>query len=348
MGEYVESLATGDNLNQKSDLSDDTICNYLRAAASWMQHHCGVAVPLYTNEGGTRKAEKLNPYISELLAQRRTWAKKKDKKEPLTGRIFRVMEHLAATSRHGPQGDLSKDCVLYDCCRLGLFTGSRLSEYGQGALPTGTPSDGWLPLPTNRDVPSEWQGKPSAFIASDFEFFDDNQQKMPHAAVLDGQRAPTFVHVRFRYDKSKFNFITRKYKRVHGHHLCPVAAALSLVQRGPHILHNSHEPLAMFRGSNHRRYTVRGRHIQAFMQRACVMAYPDAQHYLRIHIARLMSHSLRVTAAVALNNAGVSLDDIAFRLRWNSEAVKLYIRDCYRTIGDLTNRALAGACADVV
>ena len=61
----------------------------------------------------------------------------------------------------------------------------------------------------------------------------------------------------------------------------------------------------------------------------------------------MMSHSLPVTAAVALNNAGVSLDDIAFRLRWNSEAVKLYIRDCYRTIGDLTCKALAGAYADV-
>jgi hypothetical protein len=60
-----------------------------------------------------------------------------------------------------------------------------------------------------------------------------------------------------------------------------------------------------------------------------------------------MSHSLRVTAAVALNNAGVSLDDIAFCLRWNSDAVKLYIRDCYRMINNLTCKALAGAYADV-
>jgi hypothetical protein len=86
MGEYMESLAEGDNLNGKNDLSDDTICNYLRAAASWMLLHCGVAVPLYSNEGGTRKTEKLNPYLSELLAQRRTWAQKRKRRSLSQGR----------------------------------------------------------------------------------------------------------------------------------------------------------------------------------------------------------------------------------------------------------------------
>jgi hypothetical protein len=103
----------------------------------------------------------------------------------------------------------------------------------------------------------------------------------------------------------------------------------------------------MFRGENNKWYTVCGKHIQEFMQRACTIAHPDAGHYLRIHIGRLMSHSLCVTAAVALNNAGVGLTDIAFCLRWNSDAIKLYIRDCYRTIDDLTCKALTGAYADV-
>jgi hypothetical protein len=103
----------------------------------------------------------------------------------------------------------------------------------------------------------------------------------------------------------------------------------------------------MFLAANNQRCTVGSKHIQEFMQRACKIAHPDPSHYLQIHINRLMSHSLRVTAAVALNNAGVSLDDIAFCLRWNSDAVKLYIRDCYRMINNLTCKALAGAYADV-
>ena len=37
MGEYVESLAEGDN-HVKFTLSDDTICQYLRAAATIILH----------------------------------------------------------------------------------------------------------------------------------------------------------------------------------------------------------------------------------------------------------------------------------------------------------------------
>jgi hypothetical protein len=56
-----------------------------------------------------------------------------------------------------------------------------------------------------------------------------------------------------------------------------------------------------------------------------------------------MAHCLRVTAAVLLSNAGVPVDDISFRLRWNSDAVFLYIRDNDRLVDDLTARVIAGA-----
>ena len=72
-------------------------------------------------------------------------------------------------------------------------------------------------------------------------------------------------------------------------------------------------------------------------------AHPEPNHYLRKNIRGLTSHSLRVTAAVALYNAGVSIDEIAFRLRWHSEAVKLYLRDHYAHIGDLTKKVIVGA-----
>lgn len=48
------------------------------------------------------------------------------------------------------------------------------------------------------------------------------------------------------------------------------------------------------------------------MRQAVVEAYPDPNHYLRLNIKRIDAHSNRVTAAVALSNAGMSIDDIAF------------------------------------
>jgi hypothetical protein len=319
--------------------------NYLRAASLWIQQECRVSIPLYSDGGGSKKKETLHPYISEILVDRRTWKQARPKRELPTGAILDMMATMAQASSE--QGIASKHAALYDWTRLSLFTGLRLSEYGQSALPRGTKADGWDPIPTNRDVPAEWRGKPKAFVASDFEFFDEFLHKLSHSDALCDTSRVAFVHVRFRFDKSKHNFIIRKYKRVHGHHLCPIKACLSIIGRHFYMRLKSFEPLGMFIGRNKQRYTIRGHHMQAFMHEACELTYPDATHYLRIHIARLATHSIRIMAAVALHNAGVSEDDISFRLRWNSDAVKFYLRDCCRTIGDLTAKAIVGAYADI-
>ena len=51
--------------------------------------------------------------------------------------------------------------------------------------------------------------------------------------------------------------------------------------------------------------------MSSYMQHACELSYSDANHYLRINVKRLMAHSLRVTACVALHQAGVPAEDIA-------------------------------------
>lgn len=79
------------------------------------------------------------------------------------------------------------------------------------------------------------------------------------------------------------------------------------------------------------------------MRTACKAAYPDATHYMRLNINRLVSHSNRVTAAVALRAAGISIDDIAYRLRWKAASVETYLRECYQAIGDITLKAIPGA-----
>jgi hypothetical protein len=83
------------------------------------------------------------------------------------------------------------------------------------------------------------------------------------------------------------------------------------------------------------------------MQDACQTAYPNPDHYLCKHIKHLTSHSLSVFVAITLLNNGISMDDITFHLWWNSNAVKLYLHDCYHTIGKLIGRAITGAYADI-
>ena len=86
------------------------------------------------------------------------------------------------------------------------------------------------------------------------------------------------------------------------------------------------EPLGFFVAQNGRRYNILGAHVKQYLAEACFLAHPDENHYLRIHINTLVAHSFRVTAAVALHT-GVPIDVITVRLRWNSDAVKVYLRD---------------------
>jgi hypothetical protein len=68
-------------------------------------------------------------------------------------------------------------------------------------LPKGSTSNGWDPIPTSRNVPKEWRGKPKVFIAEDFELFDEDLIQIPHTSAIADTSHVTFVHICFRHDK---------------------------------------------------------------------------------------------------------------------------------------------------
>jgi hypothetical protein len=74
---------------------------------------------------------------------------------------------------------------------------------------------------------------------------------------------------------------------------------------------------------------------------ACIWAYPNPQHYMRIHIASVVAHSDHITAAVSLKLGGAySNEEIAFRLRWHVSSVLTYLRECFQQVGSLIETTL--------
>jgi hypothetical protein len=100
--------------------------------------------------------------------------------------------------------------------------------------------------------------------------------------------------------------------------------------------------LGVFIGTNQQVYTIRGPHLLSFMQTACIRASPDSMHYYWINIHHFQAHSLRITAFVALDNAGVTHENIALPIRWNSDALISFLRDGFKHIGELTARTVVG------
>jgi hypothetical protein len=133
---------------------------------------------------------------------------------------------------------------------------------------------------------------------------------------------------------------------VPGSFLCPVKSVIMILLRAELLGIPPDFPIGAFRGPKDGigEYSfLQAKHVTEVMRAACIEAYPDPQHYMRLHIHLIHSHSNRITAAVAMYNAKVPIPIIAVRLRWSVPSVKFYLRDCFMQVGELTEQALKGA-----
>lgn len=255
--------------------------------------------------------------------------------ESLSNEITRHFRHDATVL-------LNRKAAVLDWTGLGLHTGSRIGEYGQSKP---TKKEPFAKVPNTREA-GEWANTPLAFIREDFQYFDKLLVRHPYTKCIANPNLAQYVHIRFRYDKSKENFTIRKYKRLSGIIVCPVKRSLSILKRADTLGVPAGYPIGVYRpnGAPANSFAfINKDDVKDVMQHACRLAYPDPNHYLRLNIHLLMSHSNRITAAVALYNAGKSIPVIAFRLRWCVESVTFYLRDCFSAIGPLTEAAITGA-----
>lgn len=327
----------------RTNLVEATLVGYMNAAATWWEFHGGRPVNLYLPPSRVGQKPKLRPFLWDIVNQRVAWKEPRKKRLPLTIDMY---EALAADLQRRAKIDasifLGRDYAILNWAALSLHTGSRLSEYGQSKRPSGVLFN---TVPRSPDA-GEWAGTPIAFIRDDWMYYDRNLIRRSYHECLQDCTLAAYFHCRFRFDKSKHNFTLRKYARMHGSMLCPIKSSLTILARADRLGLPKDYPIGIFRpiaGAPGEYSFITGDDVSHVLQRACCLAYPDVNHYMRENINLLKSHSFRITAAVALHNAGVSIPVIAFRLRWDPESVKHYIRDCFTAVGPLTSKAIAGA-----
>jgi len=152
------------------------------------------------------------------------------------------------------------------------------------------------------------------------------------------------LHLRFRFDKSRQNFTIRKYTRLPAAPFDPVIVAVNLLRRASLLQIPPSEPIGQFRHSSGTSNSMLfDRHVRDVMRQACCLAYPDPNHYCRLHISGIVAHSNRVTAALCLHLGGASNEEIAFRLRWHVSSVPTYLRECFNGIDTIMQTAICGA-----
>jgi hypothetical protein len=283
----------------------------------------------------------MHPYIREMLSQRDAWFVPRPRKEPFTMDMFQVLSQSLSSRKDRLATFLSKESAVFDWTRLGLFTGSRVSEYAQTRLRAGIRFN---TIPKTTDA-GTWAGQALAFIRADFTFYSASHELIPLAnlAAFHRQGRIISIHIRFRFDKSPTNFSIRKFQTTKDSILDPVAAAVSCVYRADLLKSPADEPIGVYFDTRKGLSFLRDYHVSKVMRQACIWAYPNPAHQLRVNILCIVPHSNRITAAVALKLGGATDDEIAFRLRWHISSVPTYLRECFQQVGEIVKTTLVGA-----
>ena len=323
---------TGDPVQAK------TLNNHLQAAAAYLRISTSLPVSIMSSSSSSNP--RLHTFFADILRSRAKWAVPLPKRLPYTHAMFQALASLVKTQlATSKSAHLELLHTVFDWIRLGVFTGSRSGEYAQTTAPKGSFAkvpDSWAP-------PPKWRNQPLAFTLSDFTLLDATLCVVPPHDALKNPKQCRWLQIRYRFDKSATNFSLRRYRRGRGF-LCPVFAALSIIRRAAILQVPPNEPLGVYRCDPTGSYTyLRSSEIITVMRQAVKAAYPDPLHYYRINIKAVVAHSNRVTAAVALFSMKLSIEDIAFRLRWKPESVQHYIRECSQFVDDLTAATISGA-----
>ena len=341
LGTYIMAVQQGDNKMKLLNMSAQSITNYLQAAHSWLEVHQGRHIDIL-DPNASSKSSKYHPFLGQQIADCRAWYKPSKKKEPYTAEMFEALAKALAAQADPLRTFVDKVYAVYDWCRLGVFTGFRITEYAQSRLKKGQK---FLLVPSAPFVPQEWWGTPLAFIAADFTFYDKTHRVVTHDQLFERFQGGDVIdlEIRWRYDKSAHNFSIRRF-RTTGHPIFdPVGAAVSIIHRHNLLGVEKHLPLGVFRTATGKTYRfLKDTDVKQVMQGSVDLAYPDKAHYMQKNKKLVLPHSNRVTAAVCLQRGGANNDEIAFKLRWHPSSVPTYLRDCFESVGDMLQRAVTG------
>jgi hypothetical protein len=337
IGTYIDHVATTP-YDKKGNLPRaNTLAHHAKAAFAFLRQVIPEPFSIFLHGDG----KTLVPYICSRIELRRKWEQPREKREPYTYAMFKAFSKLIIKEAASDKRSfLNKHALIFDTQQLGIFTGSRVSEYAQTKGSRSCVSR----VPQQPGLPPD-STLPVAFVASDFVFLADNGRILPHKELFSDPKQAKSLHITFRHDKSGRNYCVRKYGRGTDF-LCPIAAAISLLYRAHLLQISPRDPICAYRIPNGRRQYLRDTEVTETMRKICVAAYPDPCHYLRINIKRFASHSNRVTAAVALSQNKMTIDEIAHRLRWKPESVSYYLRESSQDIGTYTANAIHGAQRD--
>lgn len=320
---FALDVASGSNLSGRP-VRAKSVKNYLLAASSFSTDARLLDPRFRYDAHGHKIGQAFFPLLSKLLTHIKKWQPGKNDALPITMPILRSLIKTAQDST----STLSLASCTADAVILGLYTGSRCSEYCKGSPID--PSDLFSKVPSTQFT-GPFAGFPIALTVADFEFLTANKTFVPWTQAAS---TATYVRVRFRFDKGGTgNFSVRTFRQLpkSSAQFCPVNTAIRILTRWSSISSDHIAPVFCFQQAQATAY-LPDHLVTKALRTATSDAYADPKHLYRIHISRVRTHSIRVTACFILVAANLPDHVIEHRLRWASTAWKVYLRESFDTI----------------
>ena len=136
LGAFIHAVANeGFSSTGRLNLGADTIRGYLRGAKDRVATRLQLVVDISAADG----SGKLHPFLSDMLSSRQTWTEPKEKREAFTSAMFDYMfNDILSKAAKDTSALFDMEAAIFDWTRLGVFTGSRVSEYAQTTARKGT------------------------------------------------------------------------------------------------------------------------------------------------------------------------------------------------------------------
>jgi hypothetical protein len=255
----------------------NTLSHHAQAASTFLRSVMLQPFSIYIT-GGNKP--KLHPLIGDRIEQCRKWGKPRDKREPYTFEMLATFHNQVSTATAAdPRLFLDAQHLIFDTQCLGIFTGSRVSEYTQSRGSASQISR--VPLAATTSKKSQLA---IALVAQDFVFLSKSGTIIPHSELFLNPSAACQLQITFRYDKSGRNHTVRKYGPG-DKWLCPISAAVNILHRARTLRIPAADPVCAYRPVNSSQHRfLRDTQVTDTMRRICIDTYPDPQHFLRLNL----------------------------------------------------------------
>ena len=336
---YAQEIAEGHGIKKTQHPDVKTIQGYVRAAGG-LAIAAGLDDPRFLPHATNKDGKRLYvPLLQRVFETADKWTpSSRPERQSITVAILSDLRRRVGSA---PGAELLLAATIRDAAILGVFTGSRVSEYAQGQLPAG---QRFQCVPIN--AASGAQGNhPISFEDEDFTFYSS-----AGIQTLSSVSHPAkYLRVRFRYTKGTARAFTyRMFASIPSSALCPIAAASRVKLRWQTLSPGLHTPIFCYLPSmlTRKPFFLLDRHMTIALRASLVRVYPNPRHILRQHASSVSSHSLRVFACLCLKTAGWDEESISHQLRWNSDTVKFYIRQSLVQVDSVSSTVFCSALTE--